>query len=282
VSEERPEPACPNCGAPAPDRYCPACGQDQREHLVSLRALVGQAAGDLFTWDNRLLRSLGPLVVRPGRLTVEYRRGRRARYIPPLRLYLVISLAFFFAFSLRVGDRPPGPSRDGAAAADSAIAGPDSTATAGLRFGVTWGEDRRELSRDQVAWGVLNLTPKLMFLLLPGFAALLALLYLRQRRHFVEHLVFGLHLHAFAFLLMGLCLLSPTPWVWPGALLVAGFYLYLALRRVYGQGRGKTLAKFTGLVLVYGLSLMVVLGFLLVGTSFLLAEEGSWWARLLG
>jgi len=33
--------------------------------------------------------------VKPGRLTREFMEGRRARYLPPFRLYLVISLVFF-------------------------------------------------------------------------------------------------------------------------------------------------------------------------------------------
>ena len=42
---------------------------------------------------------------------------------------------------------------------------------------------------------------KLIFLLIPVFAVLLKLFYLRRNRLYFEHLIFSLHLHAFIFLL---------------------------------------------------------------------------------
>ena len=45
--------------------------------------------------DSRLWRTLAALLLRPGYLTREFLAGRRARYLPPVRLYLVISLVFF-------------------------------------------------------------------------------------------------------------------------------------------------------------------------------------------
>lgn len=54
-----------------------------------------EAFGDLFELDSRLWRTLGPLLRKPGELTKEYLRGRRARYMPPFRTYLVLSIIFF-------------------------------------------------------------------------------------------------------------------------------------------------------------------------------------------
>ena len=54
--------------------------------------------------------------------------------------------------------------------------------------------------------------PKMMFFLLPLFAVSLKLLYLRTKRLYVEHLIFLLHVHAFAFLLLTPLLLVPTAW----------------------------------------------------------------------
>ncbi|NNF41272.1 MAG: DUF3667 domain-containing protein, partial [Woeseiaceae bacterium] len=50
---------------------------------------------DLLELDSRLWRTLIPLLRRPGRLTRDYLEGRRARYMPPFRTYLVLSLIFF-------------------------------------------------------------------------------------------------------------------------------------------------------------------------------------------
>ena len=63
--------------------------------MISLWALLKEAFGDLFELDSRLWRTLLPLALKPGRLTRDYLNGRRARYMPPFRMYLVLSLAFF-------------------------------------------------------------------------------------------------------------------------------------------------------------------------------------------
>ncbi len=87
--------ACLNCGAPLAGQYCGQCGQRATSRLISLFELLRDAFGDLFELDSRLWRTLVPLLVRPGRLTREYLQGRRARYMPPFRMYLVLSLIFF-------------------------------------------------------------------------------------------------------------------------------------------------------------------------------------------
>lgn len=86
---------CLNCGATLRGQYCGNCGQRARGRLISLWELVRDAVGDLFELDSRLWQTLIPLLVRPGRLTHDYLAGRRARYMPPFRMYLVLSLVFF-------------------------------------------------------------------------------------------------------------------------------------------------------------------------------------------
>lgn len=87
----------------------------------------------------------------------------------------------------------------------------------------------------------LDDTPKAVFVLLPIFAIFLKLLYIR--RLYVEHIVFVLHLHSFAFLLATLGILIPGRW--PMLLmLVIPFYILWAMKRVYGQGWLRTIFKF--------------------------------------
>ena len=114
----------------------------------------------------------------------------------------------------------------------------------------------------------LSYLPTLMFLLLPVFAGILKILYLRGPHYYAGHFVFVLHTHTFIFgtftlsLLLGwagLGFFSPLLLAW------AAVYLYLALRRVYGQGHVKTAVKYWCLgwlylwVLVLCLPLMVIL-----------------------
>lgn len=93
--ELRPLPSCLNCGTTLGGQYCGNCGQRARSRLISIWELVREAFGDLFELDSRLWQTLVPLVIRPGRLTLDYLRGRRARFMPPFRTYLVLSVVFF-------------------------------------------------------------------------------------------------------------------------------------------------------------------------------------------
>ena len=93
--EVRPTEACLNCGTTLSGQYCGNCGQRARSRLISIWELMQEAFGDLFELDSRLWRTLIPLVVRPGRLTRDYLEGRRARFMPPFRTYLVLSIFFF-------------------------------------------------------------------------------------------------------------------------------------------------------------------------------------------
>ncbi len=55
--------------------------------------------------DSRLWRTLWYLLGRPGFLTREFFEGKRVRYLPPFRLYLVISVLFFLVAGLARGSR---------------------------------------------------------------------------------------------------------------------------------------------------------------------------------
>src|SRR6516225_4826461 len=96
---------CENCGAVVSGRYCAACGQRVEPPLHSLWHFTKTATEDLTHADSRLWRTLGALLFRPGYLTREFLAGRRARYLPPVRLYLVISVLFF----LWASATPAGP-----------------------------------------------------------------------------------------------------------------------------------------------------------------------------
>lgn len=88
-------PNCLNCGTRLRGQYCGHCGQRSRNRLISIWQLLREAFGDLLELDSRLWRTLLPLLIRPGQLTRDYLEGRRARYMPPFRTYLVLSIIFF-------------------------------------------------------------------------------------------------------------------------------------------------------------------------------------------
>jgi hypothetical protein len=95
---------CLNCGEVLRGQHCSHCGQRAKVRVLSLGALLRDLFGDLTEFDSRIWRTLRPLAMRPGTLTVEYLRGRRTHYSPPFRMYLVLSLLFFLLTSVSGND----------------------------------------------------------------------------------------------------------------------------------------------------------------------------------
>jgi len=94
---------CRNCGEVLLGPYCSHCGQNEGRGDFSFGDVAGELVDELFSWDSRLWRTLVPLIFRPGFLTAEFIAGRRARYVPPFRLYLIISFVLFLVVSVLVG-----------------------------------------------------------------------------------------------------------------------------------------------------------------------------------
>ena len=94
---------CGNCGGALAGEYCSCCGQRHEPHVHTLVHFAGEAFESISHADSRLWRTLWFLLARPGFLTREFFDGRRARYLPPFRLYLVISLVFFLVVGVPTG-----------------------------------------------------------------------------------------------------------------------------------------------------------------------------------
>lgn len=104
--------------------------------------------------------------------------------------------------------------------------------------------------------------PKLMFLLLPFFALILKLLYVRKNVYLVDHAIFTLHFHSFLFLLLLLlAFINLIPGVHLGFLyffLLMSIYLIFAMRKVYSQSWVKTISKVFATYFLYTLALTIV------------------------
>ncbi len=91
----RPITHCLNCDAAVAERFCPHCGQETHDQSVALGTLASELASEIASFDSKLVRTVLPLLFHPGFLTNEFNRGRRVRYLSPLKMYLVISALFF-------------------------------------------------------------------------------------------------------------------------------------------------------------------------------------------
>ena len=86
---------CRNCGAQLLGPHCHACGQAARNPFGRLRDAAADVFEAAFDVDGRILRTLRDLLV-PGRLAINYLAGRRARYVAPIRLFVVLSVLTCF------------------------------------------------------------------------------------------------------------------------------------------------------------------------------------------
>lgn len=99
---ERTEKVCLNCHAAIHGRYCHICGQENIEPKESFWHLVTHFMYDVTHFDGKFFSTLKYLLFRPGFLSHEYLRGRRASYLHPIRMYVFTSALFFLIiFSTR-------------------------------------------------------------------------------------------------------------------------------------------------------------------------------------
>ncbi len=86
---------CPNCGAEEVGKFCPNCGQSNKDFNKPIKEIFGDLL-DSINLDIRLVNSLIPFFTKPGFLTEEYFKGHRKKYVPPMRMYILFSVLFFF------------------------------------------------------------------------------------------------------------------------------------------------------------------------------------------
>jgi hypothetical protein len=295
---------CFNCGAVVRGRFCVDCGQTTDTHVPTLAEVAGDAIASIFNLDSRLWRTVTMLFFKPGLLTREFLAGRRARYVPPLRLYLVLSVLTFLVMTLA----PDGDNADDAfdlsgtprpAAQEDAIeAGPDPDAGLDKGFdcdridipifdrgGAVESAVREACDEgkaddfDSISDAFLDNIPLLAFMVIPVMAVVFKVFYVFARRNYLAHLVFLCHTHAFTFMLFVVLtalrfvahavpmLSTPMTVLWVLMFLFyAPAYYFLAMRRVYEQGVMLTLLKEFLLMIVYlfAVTLVFAVGFIVV------------------
>lgn len=215
-------------------RFCPDCGQEHKEKVVTFKQFILDFLGDYFTFDSLIIRSVNPLLFKPGFLTKEFLAGRRVRYIPPMRMFIFISIIFFLVLG-SVNQTIELERSDEAEFLDS--------------FFNIW-------------------FPRLFFLLLPLFALYLFLLFRKPGRFYLMHFIFSVHFHAFVFSLLTLMVIL-IDYIFPSSVFLSQWsliitisilqiYLFVALRKVYEQKRVTIFFKLFLLNVMYSISVMVI------------------------
>ncbi len=291
-----PSSRCPNCNTPLHGQFCPSCGQNQKPPDRLFLHLLSEAFEDVFRVDSRAAKTLFNLMLKPGFLTVQYFAGRRARYVQPLRLYLITSLLFFFFLSFQTllnSDAAIDVNIDDAAAGDAKEWQTDIKASL-VRFNISFltAEQNEALAKTvatqadkaillytenptefaaQFLDRILELAPQIMFLALPLFAVAMKIFYLWSGRFYTEHLVLAVHNHCFLFialLLIDISELFSTSFMailtdTLGTIITIWIpiYMYWSLRVFYRQGFFFTSLKFT--LLVFSYFSLIILGVLI-------------------
>ena len=93
---------CPNCENSFNEKYdfCPHCGQKNKEIRMGLKFLFDDFLAGSFNIDSKFFTTFRVLIFNPARLTKEFLNGKRTKYLTPLRIYLLVSFAYFAMLSL--------------------------------------------------------------------------------------------------------------------------------------------------------------------------------------
>jgi len=155
------DPNCLNCGAPLAGEFCQDCGQGAQSIQRPFWSLAGESLETFFAIDGRIARTLPDLMLRPGRITRAYLDGKRARFIPAFRLYVLASFVFFVLMPLVTGQ---GMSSNfgSEGAMQEARAEVERSYAAGEMTGTEYQEALKVLGQFDAAWegGIPGLVPE--------------------------------------------------------------------------------------------------------------------------
>jgi hypothetical protein len=215
-----------------------------------VRHVAHEAAHEFLHLDGKIVQTLKLLVTRPGELTLEYFRGRRARYVSPLRLYLTVSLVYFALVAIA-----PAPNAKFEVTAED-IRTPEQ------REAIERVQERMREFRSEFPHQV----PRVLFVLMPLFALTTWTFYGTRQPYYIPHLYYSIHFHTFVFLVLAVGKLFAFGGRAGDAIgtvltLVIFPYHYVALRRAFGGTRAEVGWKGTATLLLY---LLAVAGVFIV------------------
>ncbi|SKB36099.1 DUF3667 domain-containing protein [Daejeonella lutea] len=316
----RKENNCLNCGQVVNGKFCSNCGQENIEIKEPFWAFVSHGVGHYFHYDSKFKKTLRPFLTKPGQLTKDYMDGRMASHIPPISLYLFITLVYFLSapvFNKQDVDEKEAMYKvfrldsysvqlNKIARLDSAVKHEESEKQRSSdeeilktyrRINLTAADSNitsyhnrqaalpDSLRDDKITkfWKELKVGyrektghtfdkaafkdkyfPKLLFFLMPLFAFFLMLNFRRNKKLYLEHLIYTIHLFSFAFFTFFVSefLQYVLPANWGEVIELIFFailiwYTYRSIRTVYERSRWKTVMKLFTISILFVLSLVI-------------------------
>tara|TARA_B100000809_G_C15127076_1_gene526727 strand:+ start:1095 stop:2000 length:906 start_codon:yes stop_codon:yes gene_type:complete len=288
---------CENCKQQLRKKsnYCSSCGQKNISEL-NVKFVFGEFFQAIFNVDSKLFLSLKYLVFRPGFLTKEYIEGKRVSYLPPIRIYLVLSFLFFFLISVFDFDEKTklnsSISEIEKAGVDFTLGGKDVFVSTKefkrMQYDGTLKENLDSLTLEMTQIETF-VTQKLvlaeldgkgfidvlrdqlslfLLLFLPFFALLYGAVFSSSQRGIVGNLIFNLHLNSFVIfmLLLNLCVglnigsNDVVNYIWETMLvLYVQYYIIKAIMVFYERKWWSALYKY--ILLLVGYTLLGVVFF---------------------
>jgi len=233
---------CLNCDEPVKGSFCSNCGQKFQPTKLPLRLYIEDTVETLFNVDNRVFRTLKDLLIKPGKITRDYIAGQRASYLPPLRIYISISVVYFLITLLTNSSQV---------------------------FLVNLGSEAAESGFGKVI-------QVFMFVLVPLFALFTKWLHRKRKAYYVEYLIFSLHIHSVWFFLLSFSVLAT--WCYTYFQIDEGSFFYYSvaaiqiiarslfliyfvvyLKKVFVQPWWKAIFKSMGIIFLYILAMILII-----------------------
>jgi hypothetical protein len=219
--------ACPSCEASLAGPFCHQCGEARPDpHDFSWKHALHDVVHEFIHLDGKILQTLWFLIRRPGLLTAEYWDGRRRLHIRPLRLYIVIAAIHLVAIT-------------GSFYRMDLVL--DSARSSFLNRKIAQAAERGHTTPEVVKAALDQKFAKgysvAQYLAVLGFAVVPWALYRKRRPHYLQHVIFSIHVYGFYFLLTAAVsqVLTREQWIRSPMPLVTVTYLYFAIRRLYGE-----------------------------------------------
>ena len=91
---------CGNChSALGNAEYCSHCGQKNTDGRITVREFFSVAINTVFNLESKFFQTIRD-IVKPGKLTIEWFKGRHKPYFHPIRLFIVTALLLIAVLSL--------------------------------------------------------------------------------------------------------------------------------------------------------------------------------------
>ena len=263
---------CKNCETEFSGHYCNNCGQSVKDFDRPFKVLIFDIAGTMWAFDTRLFKTLKAIFLKPGQVPLDYVHGKRARYMPPFRLYIFISFIFFmlmnisFKSSFNEADKQEGPGIENVITINGSVNGEeiDPADTKKAEDMITKVKDDKQYYTTRF----FSLMSWSLFILMPLFASFLWIMFRRYQRYFLGHFIFAINLHSFLFILfiiiLAVNLIFPdkTSAYEAWLLILYPVYIISGSRKLYGA-RWKTIVLRTFFVqFIYLIVVLIAIGIL--------------------